>query len=95
MTRIAILTPTLIAADAVSNDVLAMQRVLSARGHEVALFADNANVTDNEVHKPHAAKSFLRSRDDVLIYHHSIGWERGLDVLRTASCRKVILVPAE
>jgi glycosyltransferase involved in cell wall biosynthesis len=90
MTRIAILTPTLIAADAVSNDVLAMQRVLSARGHEVALFADNSNVTDNEVRKPQAAKSFLRSRDDVLIYHHSIGWERGLDVLRTARCRKVI-----
>ena len=90
MTRIAILTPTLISADAVSNDVLAMQRVLSARGHDVALFADNSNVTDQEVRKAAAAKSFLRAPDDVLIYHHSIGWERGVDVLRTASCRKVI-----
>ena len=90
MTRIAILTPTLISADAVSNDVLAMQRVLNARGHEVALFADNSNVTDKDVRKAGAAKSFLRTHDDVLIYHHSIGWERGLDVLRTAPCRKVI-----
>jgi glycosyltransferase involved in cell wall biosynthesis len=90
MTRIAILTPTLISADAVSNDVLAMQRVLSARGHEIALFADNSNVTNQEVRKAGAAKSFLRTRDDVLIYHHSIGWERGLEVLRGSSCRKVI-----
>lgn len=90
MTRIAILTPTLISADAVSNDVLAMQRVLTARGHEVALFADNTNVTDEEVRKPEAVKSFVRTRDDVLIYHHSIGWERGVDVLRNASGRKVI-----
>jgi glycosyltransferase involved in cell wall biosynthesis len=90
MTRIAILTPTLISADAVSNDVLAMQQVLRARGHEVALFADNANVTDQEVRKADAAKSFLRARDDVLIYHHSIGWERGLDVLQNVACSKVI-----
>ena len=90
MTRIAILTPTLISADAVSNDVLAMQRVLSKRGHDVVLFADNSNVTDKDVRKAGTVKSFLRASDDVLIYHHSIGWERGLDVLRTASCRKVI-----
>jgi len=90
MTRIAILTPTLISADAVSNDVLAMERLLSARGHEVALFADNANVKDKEVRKPDAVTSLLRNRDDVLIYHHSIGWERGVDVLRSVSCRKVI-----
>jgi glycosyltransferase involved in cell wall biosynthesis len=90
MTRVAILTPTLISADAVSNDVLAMHRVLSARGHEVALFADNANVSDKDVRKAGAANSFLRTRDDVLIYHHSIGWERGLDVLRKSPGRKII-----
>ena len=90
MTRIAILTPTLISADAVSNDVLAMQRILSARGHEVGLFADNSNLTDFEVRKAGAVKSFLRSRDDALIYHHSIGWDGGVEVLRTSTSRKIV-----
>ena len=90
MTRVAILTPTLTSADAVSNDVLAMQRVLRARGHEVALFADNATLDANEVHEASAANSFLRTRDDVLIYHHSIGWERGVDVLRRTPGHRVI-----
>lgn len=88
MSRVAILTPTLISADAVSNDVLVMQRVLSQRGHEVALFADNSNVTG--VQKPEAARSFLRKPEDVVIYHHSIGWDRGIEVLKTTSCRKII-----
>ena len=39
MIRVAILTPTLTSADAVSNDVLSMRRVLSERGHEVRIFA--------------------------------------------------------
>ena len=99
MTRVAILTPTLISADAVSNDVLVMQRVLTERGHEVALFADNTNVTDQHVRPGTAAKSFSHDPKDVLIYHHSIGWERGIEVMKATSCRKIVkyhnVTPAE
>ena len=90
MTRVAILTPTLISADAVSNDVLVMQRVLRERGHEVSLFAENTNVPDQNVRPAPAAKSYLRDSQDVLIYHHSIGWERGIEIMNTTSCRKVV-----
>jgi glycosyltransferase involved in cell wall biosynthesis len=88
MTRVAILTPTLTSADAVSNDVLAMRRVLRERGHEVRIFAESSSL--EAVEEPRAALSYLNAADDVLIYHHSIGCADGVATLRTASCRKII-----
>lgn len=99
MTRIAILTPTLTSADAVSNDVLLMERMLRVRGHEVGLFAHSSNLTDIEVRPASAVSAYLRELNDVLIYHHSIGWERGVDVFKSAGCRKIVkyhnVTPAE
>ena len=88
MTRIAILTPTLTSADAVSNDVLAMERLLKARGHNVALFAEHVN--GKHAQSAARALSHLRGADDVLIYHHSIGWDSGIEILRKTSARKII-----
>ena len=90
MTCIAILTPTLTSADAVSNDVLAMQRLLSERGHEVSIFAENTNLSGKQVQPPAAALSYLRGPQDVLIYHHSIGWDEGIKTVKTAECRKIV-----
>ncbi|HKG48108.1 MAG TPA: glycosyltransferase family 4 protein [Pyrinomonadaceae bacterium] len=90
MTRIAILTPTLRAADAVSNDVLTMRRVLSERGHEVSIFAESSSVPADPVQPPAAALSYLRNATDVLIYHHSIGWDAGIETFKVASCRKIV-----
>jgi len=77
MTRFAILTPTLTSADAVSNDVLMMRRVLSERGHEVHIFAENSSLAGEQIEAPAAALKYLRANDDVLIYHHSIGCASG------------------
>jgi glycosyltransferase involved in cell wall biosynthesis len=63
---------------------------LRERGHEVSLFAENTNVTDQNVRPAAAAKSYLRDSQDVLIYHHSIGWDRGIEIMKTTSCRKVV-----
>ena len=99
MTRIAILTPTLSSADAVSNDVLVMQCLLRARGHEVKLFAEHSNVNDAEVRPVSGARVYLRDGNDVLIYHHSIGWGSGIDAFKTARSRKIVkyhnVTPAE
>jgi glycosyltransferase involved in cell wall biosynthesis len=89
MTRIAILTPTLTAADAVSNDVLTMRRVLSKRGHEVRIFAESSSLPE-QIDEPAAALKHLRAAEDVLIYHHSIGCTDGIETLRAASCRKIV-----
>ena len=90
MTRIAILTPTLTSADAVSNDVLTMRRVLSERGHEVRIFAENSSLAGEQIDAPAAALKHSRSRDDVLIYHHSIGCASGVETLQAATCRKIL-----
>src|SRR6185503_18374513 len=90
MTRVALLTPTLTSADAVSNDVLAMRRVLRERGHEVRIFAENSNLPGEQIEAPAAALSYLRANDDVLIYHHSIGCTSGVETMRAARCRKIV-----
>jgi glycosyltransferase involved in cell wall biosynthesis len=90
MTRIAILTPTLTSADAVSNDVLTMRRVLRERGHEVRIFAENSSLAGEKIAAPAAALSYLRANDDVLIYHHSIGCTSGVETMQAARCRKIV-----
>src|SRR5215204_533862 len=89
MTRIAILTPTLTSADAVSNDVLTMRRVLSERGHEVRVFAKSTNIPGEQMEPPAAALSYLRD-DDVLIYHHSIGCAEAVEAMKAVSCRTIV-----
>jgi glycosyltransferase involved in cell wall biosynthesis len=90
MTRIAILSPTITSADAVSNDVLGMKRVLSKRGHEVRIFADSSSLAEEEIGPAGAALSYLNNADDVLIYHHSIGWDDGVEIFKSAPCRRII-----
>ena len=100
MARISILTPTLISSDAVGNDVLGMHDVLTARGHEVHLFAEDWNA-DGGLPVNHVlnAPEFCDRSDDVLIYHHSIGWEAGADVLQNSPCQTMVkyhnVTPAE
>lgn len=90
MMRVAILTPTLRPADAVSNDVLTMRSVLAARGHDVSIFADSSGVSGESEQSPATALSHLREASDVLIYHHSIGWDSGIEIFKAASCRKIV-----
>lgn len=89
MARIAILAPNLTFADAVTNDALGMAKLLTGRGHEVQLFADDWNLPGYHVRHASAASSFPQSVDDALIYHHSIGWE-GFDILNEVDCRTII-----
>jgi glycosyltransferase involved in cell wall biosynthesis len=89
MARVAILAPNLAPADAVTIDALGMSRVLSDRGHEVQLFAGDWNLPGHQVQRASGTKLFIQGADDVLIYHHSIGWD-GLDILDSIDCRTII-----
>ena len=89
MPRIALLTPTLITADAISNDIYGMYEVLKQIGYEVRLFA-NENTTLYDVSPASKIKDFLVSPADVLIYHYSMGWNIGLKLLQELKCRKVL-----
>ncbi|HEY6187703.1 MAG TPA: glycosyltransferase family 4 protein [Pyrinomonadaceae bacterium] len=90
MPRIAILTRTITTADAVSNDVIGMYDVLSKHGYEVRVYADAWTLSEPRIQHALRVGSFLREPDDILIYHYSIGWELGLELLHDLKCRTVI-----
>src|SRR6185295_7395726 len=79
MTRVAIVTPSLTTADAVSNDVRGEAEVLTRSGYDVRIESDPSRVT-----------KFLKNPADILIYHHSRGWPAGVKLVRELSCRRVV-----
>ena len=88
--HIAISTPDLDSGDAVSNDVIGMYQAFIESGYEVKIFASNTNIITPNVYKPEYIKDFLNNSEDMLIYHHSVGWDMGINILRSLKCRKVI-----
>jgi glycosyltransferase involved in cell wall biosynthesis len=88
--RIAMLVPGLAPHDAVSNDTLGMTATLRSLGHEVALFAPHARGVDEPVHAPDTIDAWLRSAQDIVLYHYCVGWDFPLALLRrTRACRVV------
>jgi glycosyltransferase involved in cell wall biosynthesis len=90
MTRIALLTPSITTGDAVSNDVIGMYTVLSKRGYEVQIFADGCSMTEQRVRPASTISRFINSSGGLLIYHYSMGWDTGLEILRELPCKTVI-----
>jgi len=90
MTRIAILTPSLSTADAVSNDVLGMFDILTRNGADVRIFAETHSLDHHAISDLAGLRSFLKSPTDVLLYHHSRGWNPGLQLIKELRCRRVI-----
>jgi glycosyltransferase involved in cell wall biosynthesis len=88
--RIAVLIPGLASHDAVSNDALGMTAALRELGHEVALFAPHARGVNEEVHAPDTIESWLRSRDDIVLYHYCVGWDFPLALFRRTRARRIV-----
>jgi len=83
MSRVAVVTKSLDAYDAVSNDALMMARVLRASGHEARAYAESSFVDE-------ALPLGRLVRPDLLIYHHSIGCEPGVRLLEQMDCAKMV-----
>ena len=90
MTRIAILTRTVTRGDAVGNDALGMYYALKKRGTDVRIYAEGWTLTEPQVYAASEIESFLETDSDLLIYHHSIGWDLSLKLLDSLKCRIVI-----
>jgi glycosyltransferase involved in cell wall biosynthesis len=92
MPRVAIVTPHMTNGDAVCNDVFGMYDVLKKRGLDTRIYAADWNMSDQSyrIWPVSKIKSFLKSLSDILIYHHSMGWRTGADLLNELKCRKVI-----
>lgn len=88
--RIAILSPVIAAHDAVGNDVLGMRSVLSNAGADVRLFAETVVGVDVPVSPLRELPEFCNSPDSLLIYHFSVGWAPGLDVVSQVPARRIL-----
>lgn len=75
---------------AVSSDVLGMRIALEKRGIDARLYAESSDLEQPKIWPLREIKDFLKDRDDILIYHHSIGWNPALGLLRDLKCRIVI-----
>lgn len=84
------LVPGLSPHDAISNDARGMTAALRRLGHEVTLFAQHARGVEEPVRAPEEVAAWLKSPDDVVIYHYCTGWEFALDLLRSARARRVV-----
>jgi glycosyltransferase involved in cell wall biosynthesis len=88
--RIGICTPDLASGDAVGNDVIGMYHAFTGIGCEARVFAANASIKQPIVYRMEQIKGFLKDQRDILMYHHSVGWDLGIDLLTKLKCRKVI-----
>lgn len=88
--RIAMLVPGLAPHDAVSNDALGMTAALRAQGHEVALFSPSVRGIDEAVQEPGTIEAWLRSSEDVVLYHYCVGWDLPLALFGRTRARRVL-----
>jgi glycosyltransferase involved in cell wall biosynthesis len=91
MSRIAIVSLVISPGDAVGNDALQMQRVLSARGHTVGLFSSHWVKKSTATQDVSELAAFLADDPHALmIYHHAIGWAAGIELLQRMTCRRIV-----
>src|SRR5436190_24230986 len=91
MMRVALLVPTLAKADAVGNDVVTQYHALRTHGADVKIFSEHIQLTTPIAQPPEQLLSFLdRDTESTLIYHLSIGWDRGKDLFRKAPGRRIL-----
>lgn len=88
--RVAILTSHLSTGDAVSNDVVGMYDALTKGGYEARIYAGSWDESEAEVFSIDEIRQFLKDPADILIYHYSIEWNLGLELLRDLKCRRAI-----
>ena len=90
MARIAIVTSHVTTGAAVSSDVLGMHAALERRGHDARVYAETSDLQTPKVWPTSEVAGFLADPEDVLVYHHSIGWTPALEILKAVSCRTVV-----
>ena len=90
MKHIAICTPEISYNDAVSNDVIGMFDAISNQDFKVGIFAQNIFIKHKAVRVVDSIGEFIKHSKDIIIYHLSTGWFKGLDILINLDCKKII-----
>ena len=81
--------PSIAFGDAVSNDAIAIKKVLSQMGYESRIYAENIHPKMQGQARPYRKMERMR-KNDVLIYHNSTGTEMTFD-FENFPCRKIMI----
>jgi len=90
---IIIATPSLIPHDAVGNDVRGQHKALKDEGYETYIFCENYfedGYSRNFLINKSELFELIKNPFVTLIYHHSIFWELGEEILSKANCKVFI-----
>jgi glycosyltransferase involved in cell wall biosynthesis len=89
---IALVVPNLAPYDAIGNDVAQMRIALMESGHVVRIFAEAVHPDCASIADPidTAPRELWKSPENILIYHHSIGWPRGEELLFNTGNRIIL-----
>jgi len=90
-TQVHILTPAILPGDAISNDVLGMRRWFRKRGFVARAYAWRCHPKMRKKVRPlRSYHRHLANPNDILIYHHSVGWPIGYSYYAQSKNRKVV-----
>jgi glycosyltransferase involved in cell wall biosynthesis len=92
MSSIHVVVPNLTPGDAVSQDALGMAGVLDGLGCDVHLYANEIDAAFSDLAKPLSVYEDGPTEipDDVLIYHHAVGWRRGVHLYASTRNHRVL-----
>ena len=88
--RIAVAHRNIVSRDAIGNDILGMHDVLAGCGFEVELIGEHFDTATKHRARTVRLDEASGRRADMLIYHHSIMWERGEELLRKVTAPRFL-----
>jgi glycosyltransferase involved in cell wall biosynthesis len=90
--RVYLMTPVLAPHDAIGNDVAGMAACLRRNGCHVETYAETVDAACQCDAKPVGASAhkFWQDADALLIYHHSMAWPNGFEILKQRRARLAV-----
>lgn len=85
-----ILHQTVTRHDAIGNDIEKMQEILTEIGKECYVYANNCFNPNVRYIDKDGAENLIKEKCNLLIYHHSVYWEEGENLLDMAECKFII-----
>ncbi len=68
--------------DAIGNDIEAIFKLLNAQGRRCVVFANNTLNKQVTYIEESELDSVLQEEDNIILYHHSVYWEQGFEILK-------------
>lgn len=86
-----ILHQTISDGDAIGHDIQEMYKIIKNKGISVWVFCENFNSTEDIVNLNYELlKKKINEKSTVLIYHHSIYWKLGEEIINQSNCKLIM-----